>query len=76
MLLLPCPECCDERPFEQPLYDGSCADEHGLDCPEWFCVHCGYGILLGTYPEFDLPAARPAPVTPVTPVTLPDRHAA
>ena len=37
MLSLPCPECCDERPFDQPF----CEDGHGLDCPEWLCTDCG-----------------------------------
>jgi hypothetical protein len=55
-MLLPCPECCDERPFDQPL----CQDGHDLDCPEWFCLDCGGAVLLATYPEFDLPPARVA----------------
>ncbi len=36
-----CPECREEGPFEQP----DCVDGHGRDCPEWFCVTCGYAIL-------------------------------
>jgi hypothetical protein len=69
MLLLPCPECCDERPFDQPL----CQDGHGADCPEWFCADCGMALLVGTYPEFDLPPSRTARTgTPVLPV----QHAA
>lgn len=56
MLLLPCPECCDERPFEQPVYaDGSCEDGHGLDCPEWLCSDCGYGMWIASYPEIERP---------------------
>jgi hypothetical protein len=58
MLSLPCPECCDERLFEQPF----CEDDHGQDCPEWLCVDCGYALMMGTYPEFDVPATRRAPV--------------
>jgi hypothetical protein len=57
MLLLPCPECCDERTFEQPLDSiGECEDGHGLDCPEWMCVDCGYAMLLATYPEIERPS--------------------
>jgi hypothetical protein len=58
MLSLPCPECCDERQFEQPL----CEDDHGHDCPEWLCVDCGYALMMATYPEFDVPVSRRAPV--------------
>ena len=69
MLLLPCPECCDERTFEQPLDSiGECEDGHGLDCPEWLCVECGYAMLLATYPEIE----HPSPVR----VLLSDRSAA
>ena len=59
MLLLPCPECCDERTFEQP----PCEDGHDDNCPEWLCIECGYGMLLATYPEVDLPAPRPVLVS-------------
>ncbi len=38
-----CPECRDERPFEQP----PCMDDHGADCPEWICVECGFAIMVG-----------------------------
>jgi hypothetical protein len=38
-----CPECADERPFEQP----ECLDGHGADCPERACVECGTAILIG-----------------------------
>jgi hypothetical protein len=59
MLLLRCPECRDDRTFEQPL----CDDGHGVDCPEWLCVECGYGMLLATYPEIEQPGPVPALVT-------------
>lgn len=72
MLLLPCPECCDERPFDQPL----CEDGHGIDCPEWFCVDCGFALLLGTYPAFDLPPSRTAALTTAARPAEPARHAA
>jgi hypothetical protein len=55
-MLLPCPECCDERPFDQPF----CEDGHGLDCPEWLCTDCGAALFVATYPEFDVPPARRA----------------
>jgi len=40
---LTCPECRDESVFEQP----PCSEGHGADCPEWFCVTCGYAIFDG-----------------------------
>jgi hypothetical protein len=40
---LTCPDCRDESPFEQP----PCTDEHDGDCPEWFCVSCGYAVFAG-----------------------------
>lgn len=39
----PCPDCGDERPFEQP----PCADGHGPDCAEWVCVDCGTALWIG-----------------------------
>lgn len=68
-MLLPCPDCCDERVFDQPL----CEDGHGHDCPEWFCVDCGYAMLLAGYPELDAVVVRP---TPLTTRRVPARHAA
>jgi hypothetical protein len=38
-----CPECAAETEFAQP----QCDDGHGADCPEWFCVECGYAVLIG-----------------------------
>jgi hypothetical protein len=48
-----CPECADERPFEQP----ECLDGHGADCPERACVVCGMAVLLAplTQPEETAP---------------------
>ena len=40
---LACPECRDESAFEQP----PCEEGHGLDCPEWFCVTCGFAVFAG-----------------------------
>ena len=40
---LDCPACADEQPFEQP----GCIDDHGADCPEWFCAACGIALVLG-----------------------------
>jgi predicted RNA-binding Zn-ribbon protein involved in translation (DUF1610 family) len=36
-----CPTCGDDRTMEQP----PCA-EHA-ECPEWICVECGTGIVVG-----------------------------
>jgi hypothetical protein len=32
-----CRDCGSEAGFEQP----PCAEDHGPDCPEWFCLECG-----------------------------------
>lgn len=37
-----CAVCGDERLFERP----PCADGCD-DCPDWACVDCGVGILIG-----------------------------
>lgn len=37
-----CSVCGDERLFERP----PCADECD-DCPDWACVDCGVGIVIG-----------------------------
>ncbi len=44
-----CAECGEERPFEQP----PCLDGHA-DCPEWVCVVCGSGYVVG-WLEVDAP---------------------
>ncbi len=55
---LKCPECRDESAFEQP----PCADGHGFDCPEWFCVSCGFAVFVGGLDESILTAStRVAP---------------
>jgi hypothetical protein len=53
-----CSICGEERLFEQP----PCADGHGADCPELFCVECGTAVLVGSlmFPVIDLPAEPPA----------------
>jgi hypothetical protein len=55
-----CPECRDDTVFDQP----PCTDGHGADCPEWFCVTCGFAVFIG-----DLQVG-------LTPVTTPARSAA
>jgi len=45
-----CPTCRDERTVEQP----PCA-EHA-ECPEWICLECGTGIVVG-WLAVDGPAA-------------------
>jgi hypothetical protein len=49
-----CTTCATRTPFEQP----PCPDDHGDDCPERFCVHCGEALLI------DPPS--PAPVIHLT----------
>ncbi len=52
-----CVECGDERLFEQP----PCLDGHA-DCPEWVCVACGSGYVVG-WLEIDAPHPVRAPHT-------------
>jgi hypothetical protein len=52
-----CPDCGQDRPFEQcHPQDGSCPD--GVDgcCPEWLCADCGVGLLIGFVPYQGQPA--------------------
>jgi hypothetical protein len=51
-----CPTCRDERPVEQP----PCADH--AECPEWICLECGTGIVVG-WLTIDAPADRAAVIT-------------
>ncbi len=41
-----CDTCADEQSYEQP----PCPDGHGTDCPEWFCLGCGYAVVLRSLP--------------------------
>ncbi len=52
---LSCPECRDDSPFEQP----PCEDGHGHDCPEWFCVSCGFAVLAGEAQAGLIEVAKP-----------------
>jgi hypothetical protein len=52
LTVLWCPECGDERGFEQP----PCVDGHGGDCPERACVDCGFAVVLATAPLADADA--------------------
>lgn len=38
-----CRDCGSEAGFEQP----PCAEDHGPDCPEWFCLECGSVLMVG-----------------------------
>lgn len=49
-----CPTCGEQRAFEQP----PCVDGHGNDCPEWFCIDCGYAVVV----EFDVEVEIPETV--------------
>jgi hypothetical protein len=40
-----CPDCCQDRPFEQ-LHDRACPDGAGGECPEWMCAVCGAALLI------------------------------
>jgi hypothetical protein len=46
-----CPDCRQDRSFEQHHgQDGWCSDSPDQCCPEWHCVACGAGLLLGDIP--------------------------
>lgn len=47
-----CPECGEERLFEQP-HSADCPDTPDGECPEWACTACGTALIAGF----------PAPVT-------------
>ena len=52
-----CPECREERLFDQPHQSGSCpdaGDELG-ECPELACTGCGLALVIAF--------AAPAPAT-------------
>ncbi|WP_047222613.1 MULTISPECIES: hypothetical protein [Protofrankia] len=53
LTFLICPQCGDERGFEQP----PCSDGHGADCPDRACVDCGTAVFLNPG-QPDSPAAR------------------
>jgi hypothetical protein len=40
-----CPGCGADEPFEQ-VHLGECPDVGG-ECPEWACVACGAGVIMG-----------------------------
>ncbi len=46
-----CPECGFQREFAQ-LHPaaGQCRDSADGQCPEWFCVRCGAGVLIRLHP--------------------------
>jgi hypothetical protein len=41
-----CPGCGADEPFEQ-IHAGDCPDVGG-ECPEWACIGCGTGVIMGT----------------------------
>jgi hypothetical protein len=41
-----CPGCGADEPFEQ-VHQGECPDVGG-ECPEWACLSCGAGVIMGT----------------------------
>lgn len=38
-----CRLCARRTEFEQP----PCPDDHGPECPEWYCTECGEAALVG-----------------------------
>jgi hypothetical protein len=55
-----CPDCGADEPFEQ-VHAGACPDVAG-ECPEWACVVCGAGVIMGTVITGAVSAARHAEV--------------
>lgn len=49
-----CPECGQERVFEQP-HPVACPDVPDGICPEWACTVCGTALIMALLP--DLPVA-------------------
>ncbi len=46
-----CPDCGRDRSISQHhSVAGRCPDSAGLGCPEWYCVTCGAGLLIGQIP--------------------------
>jgi len=46
-----CPDCGRDRPFEQHHgLAGCCSDTADRYCPEWHCLSCGAGLLIGEVP--------------------------
>ena len=54
-----CPDCGQDRIFEQPhSLGGGCLDSADGYCPEWLCVDCSTGLLIGFIPYPREPAAE------------------
>jgi hypothetical protein len=54
-----CPDCSRDRPFAQHhAAPGCCPAAADGYCPEWICLSCGAGVILGGLPSsFELPRA-------------------
>lgn len=51
-----CPECGEDKLFEQPHW-ADCPDAPDGECPEWACTACGTALITG----FPVPAiAQPS----------------
>jgi hypothetical protein len=59
-----CPGCGTDEPFAQ-IHPGHCPDVAG-ECPEWACVACDAGVIMGTIPGAPAAVRAPAAV-PVGP---------
>jgi hypothetical protein len=56
-----CPGCDGQREFAQHHpFPERCPDGAGELCPEWFCVACGAGLLIGDSPVSSMLAATAA----------------
>jgi hypothetical protein len=55
-----CPGCGTDEPFAQ-VHPDRCPDVDG-ECPEWACVECGAGVIMGT--TIPAPAQAGVPAGP------------
>jgi hypothetical protein len=45
-----CPDCGRDRSITQHHGITRCPDSADRCCPEWYCVSCGAGLLIGDIP--------------------------
>jgi hypothetical protein len=52
-----CPDCAWDHPFAQlHAATGGCPDAADGCCPDWFCLVCGAGVIMGSLPAAFEPA--------------------
>jgi hypothetical protein len=62
-----CPGCGADEPFER-IHAGDCPDVSGTamdgECPEWACIACGTGVIMGTFAGSQATASPAVTVAP------------